>query len=613
MIHGTVIALAALPFFLNLKPSFASNDTTDAGSQHAAAKDNKNTLNETKDTYQKDLTDQFYAAYEQNYFLSKYQDAVSESDRRAALARKIEDDIKNAKSQNAKDALQKSLDQVKQKQQDALSEAKNGLEALKSKAVGKGSNAYLTSLSTLLSQRAELAKNPDADKKKALDDANTKVQTPPYKNDDRTGVFSTLQTTAQNVNADALLLRDYKTKKKILGITVANPNKRVLQQTDKDGLKKDKVLSLNKDADEDAKMRFDARYFDDENAGEAKKYGKPRAEYEALIYPPPPPPPSPSPSPSPSPDASPVASPSPGGAIPFSFDDPSPSPSPVGANDCDGAYTEISRALLKTQNGPKIYQEMLQLAELKMAYRLKDQKERTLENYARTAKDLQTNLNGQSLPQELTEAFKKYGLTASVQELKKASYYGSSRINNVTAGAMIYYLSKNESDDKIPTSLKFTEGDAAAVWALGKFAEQKSTGKTGAFRDFGSNRNLLDFSVRVCQRYPSTACGKKDMKADAKKIEKDYEDLNVKLRSLIAQTAKAYQDSHPNCFSPNSSCMVNQGIDVNDLEHIKAELSRMLIDPANSGLQIDPSKSKFEKGDLSIHLSPGDAATGAGQ
>ena len=290
--------------------------------------------------------------------------------------------------------------------------------------------------------------------------------------------------------------------------------------------------------------------------------------------------------------------------------------------ECQTAYGEISKTILKNsknKDNAKIYQKMLELAQLKMAYRLATAKERTLEDYAKKSKDLTEFLKGESFPKELTDTFKKYGvedsiaLLKSIQEKNQKGFDYSNkkgfRMDNETAAAFMLYLSVKEQNlNQIPESLRFTESDAASVWALGKIAEKQRKDHSIDFKRTGShndNSNLLEFSVRVCQQsLRSDACGiDKGKLRSAAAVEQEIIEVNEDLVKLLGTSAKDFQAKNPTCFT--NGCDTQKGIDTKDLANIQARLRDMVASDAmghSKDLNIDFSKTTFKGGSLEIHL-----------
>ncbi|NDG84085.1 MAG: hypothetical protein EBX52_03485 [Proteobacteria bacterium] len=684
-------------------PSRAGSDETTqdlAGNQFKAAKSVKQDLNNARDEYQTSVSDYFFTGYEQNYFLKQYQDAVKKSEAISVAADKMVADAAKLTNNDAQDRLTRKAATLRQDQESALLEGKRNLDALSGKTSGD-SKEYLDKLSGLLRDRAALVKTPSAEKMAEWIKKDQGAQNPPYSSKYPVAFYA-LQGSSKIANRDARVLKDYKNKKKFLGITWSNPNKRVLSKTNETGLIKSEVLKLDKDGDQKAQARFNTTYFSDSDVNMASSFGNPRAEYEKRIYPP-----ASASTVTPAPatqtttytlvfttqpgdgTAGAALSDQPvvtiqdqigntvsdfngsvtisiaenpgsgalGGGITVNavngvatFKDLSvdkkgsgytltasgngltatssafdvaaapPPPPAAGSGECDEVYGNIAKAIVGSKDGPAVYAKMVDLAELKMAYRLaKDNdpyEQRSLESYLNRAKDLKDQIVGSPVSEDLNKVYQKYGV-ANAGELikgisdkisaKKYSYSSKGMVDNQTVGALMLYLATNEKDD-IPEAVKFTESDAASVWALGEI--RKRNFKEG---DTSGNSNLLKFTVRLCHKYPSKACAGKDnpdfkvAKMDADAIAKSADASNKALAAQVNASLGDYRTQNPSCFekcSTNADPLNNQ-----DVKRVLAKLNQLISTDAKNKdgpgvLNLDFKKMKITKDTIEFGNKP---------
>ncbi len=280
---------------------------------------------------------------------------------------------------------------------------------------------------------------------------------------------------------------------------------------------------------------------------------------------------------------------------------------------CDDAQIAVVEALLKSGGNQKAFAAMVELAELKMVYRIANQPPppiNTIEKYV-SGSGLQQKIKDQAdFEQTLVDTYKNYGEEKDVERIKNSlsflkdkplSYQKQYRLDNDSASALVLYLSKFEAN--APKGLEFTETDAAALWALGQISERKSSDPK--FKKFGTNNNLLNYSVRVCHQLSDGSCSKgpvgnlsvDDLKATHDQKEKELNDA-------IQVAVKAVKDQYPQCFT--GDCDTNPALPA-EIVGIKKKLNELVIKGSLSKkdgakFSIDAEKTKFIGGNLTLTL-----------
>ncbi len=282
---------------------------------------------------------------------------------------------------------------------------------------------------------------------------------------------------------------------------------------------------------------------------------------------------------------------------------------PDPATVCDQAKTEIVKLLLSNGQNPKAFSDMVNLAQLKMAYRLAQPKppSHTIEDYLKTKK-MQSIVRksyetDEKLKTSVTTLYQKYGKMTDINESNlmgnKELKYSKVRLTNDSASALILYLSQNEKDK---SKLAFTEQDAAAVWA------QQNLIDVHQFQPGDANYNLLNFSTQVCQKFIENACGKQGkFRFNQDSIKKEYLTQNSAFEASIQKAAKDSMAAHPECFNAGACASADKTkLGSMDIEELKGKISELVgkgsVGDAGSRLEIDSSKTTSVNGDLTVFL-----------
>jgi hypothetical protein len=246
---------------------------------------------------------------------------------------------------------------------------------------------------------------------------------------------------------------------------------------------------------------------------------------------------------------------------------------------------------------------MIKLSQLKMAYRLSSDNppSSTIEQYLNKS-GLAAIRADSGFPEKLKSVYESYGITADLESLKKLglfdskvtalNYHGKGpvRLDNQSASAAVLYLSLQDANKAPKSALDFSEADAAAVWALGKF----STAQTGKdWKTKSENTNLLSFNTRVCQMFDQGAgdgsCGngKNRFKLkDTASIQKSYEDRSKSFRDQVDRSVAKLEDEAKLCFT--EQCADKRVVLKSDaVEAAKKALTQAVMGGSVSGKSID--------------------------
>ena len=279
-----------------------------------------------------------------------------------------------------------------------------------------------------------------------------------------------------------------------------------------------------------------------------------------------------------------------------------------GASQCDdvAAQAAISKLLLSKEH-QKLFGTMINIAQLKMAYRLanKNPPVTSMEAFLNKG-DLERLRNDTAFQGGLKATYEKYGLGEDVDALLNSNLLfdktktelkynyknsGSLRLDNQGASAAILYLSavdaKKNTKDEL---LDFTESDAAAVWALGKFAKEKSN---------SADRNLLTFSVRVCQMFKANnACAGRSSGLDVgapNEVKKKLDESQRGFETALSSAYEAMDDNAKLCFK--SECEEKPF----DIEKLRSALTKAVLNESrSSGSKIDFTRTKGTNGVLEL-------------
>ncbi len=285
------------------------------------------------------------------------------------------------------------------------------------------------------------------------------------------------------------------------------------------------------------------------------------------------------------------------------------SPEEKKAKACEEANVSIAKAVLAAPGNEKILEKMVQLAELKWAYRIAKAAKgdaATLEGYVKLAPALEVK-DTENLKKKVKESYEKYGINSDIEFLNEINAKRSNRdyfqkgrrLDNQTAGALSLYLSQNDGDDQtIPEEVKFKESDAAAIWALRTILEKKKGEGASSV-----SQNLLDFSVRLCKTYGSRACGSSRPVISTEDAGTRAKQLASEIEAAIKEKAEALKAAHSGCFTEN--CESGEPITAEQVAGIRDALLGMVSRTLNNGepeIQIDFAKTKFENGSLALHF-----------
>jgi hypothetical protein len=275
-----------------------------------------------------------------------------------------------------------------------------------------------------------------------------------------------------------------------------------------------------------------------------------------------------------------------------------PSGASTEASKCDEAEQVLADLLLKGNNS-KVFSDMVYLAQLKMAYRLAGAKPSvsTIEAYLNQQKLTDGIRAANNLKDDLVKAYVKYGITADMDTLNslnlfdagKRLNYGKGttavRLDNHGASAAVLYLSQvdGNKDDKDKTALDFTEADAASVWALEKFAENK--GRQSA------DQNLLRFSTRICRMFKN-GCGGSGTTfnlGDVETIKTEYEAKESAFKTSVEDQIKNLSTEQKLCFEKDCP---SSGAKIADIEKVKTALTKAVMSGSIGTSIIDESATK---------------------
>jgi hypothetical protein len=277
--------------------------------------------------------------------------------------------------------------------------------------------------------------------------------------------------------------------------------------------------------------------------------------------------------------------------------------------ECDKAKAEIVRALLAKGKRPKAFSEMIYLAQLKMAYRLADQKPpKTLEDFVKNA-GLQAQIKGamagdtSEFKKSITDLYTKYGMAQDLNQIslfsEKGPHYKKVRLNNDSASAVILHLSQTEKNPVLP----FNQTDAAAVWAMQKII------KDNGYKVGDGDYNMLSFNTRLCRFFKDSSCtdGKNKELRTTEKLKSKFDEENSAFEKAIQSAGTEMIKAYPQCFNTDV-CDTPKPLTLGDadLESIKGKLAELVgkgsLDGIESKVEVDPSKTTGKDGNLTIYL-----------
>ncbi len=280
-----------------------------------------------------------------------------------------------------------------------------------------------------------------------------------------------------------------------------------------------------------------------------------------------------------------------------------PAESSPPANPCDLARVELTQLILK--NNPDLLSKMVNLAAIKMAYRMTGDKAhlRTLEEYS--AK-YQAGMNGK-FSARLQSFYQTYGRAADQSQINrifnpKTSYYKPSlRLDNGSASAVLLYLSaKSDSKDKYA----ITEGDAAAVWAQSQVFSVKKM-KIGE-----AEANQLNFSSQVYRLVgkilPSNGPGltQAQLEAQIRTQQKEiYTAIENNVNKLKEEQKKACPQTVANCAAEDLKL---GGLSLSEVQrHLATAVSKSATDAEKNSapVKIDFEKTSASNGVIDLKLA----------
>ncbi len=238
------------------------------------------------------------------------------------------------------------------------------------------------------------------------------------------------------------------------------------------------------------------------------------------------------------------------------------------ANECDKAKMQIVAKLLNNPKNKKIYENMVRLAELKMAYRISQNKSDHFEAFVKK-QGLHTKMKDDSEFQaNLNEIYTEYGTEDDLKKLEvleKNFQYGKKelRLNNASASAVILYLSQHEGPD---AEAKFTKEDAAVIWAQQRLQNKKIGTASG---------NLMNFSTRVCRLVKGRICGGSGASTiSLSQIEKLSASNDTAMESALSEAAQETIQSNPQCFKECTEAQPKLGTE--SIAEIKSKLAKLV-------------------------------------
>ena len=278
---------------------------------------------------------------------------------------------------------------------------------------------------------------------------------------------------------------------------------------------------------------------------------------------------------------------------------------PDPATVCDQAKTEIVKLLLSDGHNPKAFSDMVNLAQLKMAYRLSQPKppSKTIEDF------VNNHVDKTKLSESVTKIYEKYGKRDAPSYLdisKNKLDYNHVRLTNDSASALILLLAQSEKGNK---KLAFTEQDAAAVWAQQHLIEMNLANHPDDkdYQPGGVYYNVLNFSTQVCQKFKEGKCGKQGVfDTNLVSIESEYKTKNKDFETSVQEAAKSTVAAHPECFNKNCASATITKLGSVDIEELKGKISELVgkgsMGDSGSKLEIDPTKTTSVNGDLTLYL-----------
>ena len=284
---------------------------------------------------------------------------------------------------------------------------------------------------------------------------------------------------------------------------------------------------------------------------------------------------------------------------------------------CDAAAAKLAE-LMMTEKGQHAFSDLIKLAQLKMAYRLSSDKppSSTIEEYLNKSGLAAIRAN-KDFPGKLKSVYESYGITDDLKKLKNSGLFDSKTaalnytgkypvpLDNQSASAAVLYLSMQDSSKDQKGALNFSEADAAAVWALGKFSETQ--------KEHSASRNLLSFNTRVCQMFEQRAdggsCGngdptKKDKRfklGDTASIQKSFDDQNKSFNDQVAQSVEKLKDEAKLCFT--EQCADKSVVLKSDaVEAAKKALTQAVMKGSVGAKTIDFQNTRSVNGTITIQM-----------